>query len=351
MARPKTIKDVQKPFELQDALPTPSTPVVDTPKVADFKANEAAKPTSQPKNKFPENTPQIIKDKSGKITGVALPNGTVVRDISPSQVSKLVFDFNKKITPPVGSAVAGSKEAIPLTREQQIQQQIDDENLKKQLIAQQTPPNLSPEQVAQIGQIPQNTGIDPLTADIQRLAFAHSNPLGKVAQDFQNTLAGDTNSPFRLPYVNKAVAFASALPYGTSIVNALSQDRATREYLQDYSQADNLGRIRSNIGTANTQIIDAINMAKFSENTPDKNKIAINIYNDALAKKRESIAQLKLIAQSDQRAYTDSIINDLTELERYFNEGGQAADDAEFYAALNKPTLKYLPQGGSNGRG
>jgi len=284
--------------------------------------------------------PRMIHDQdTGKITGVII-NGKTLLTNNAKEAINLANQHLGRTQNPTGTV---SSDYTQLTHEQQVitdeKQRLADEALKATL--QPTPqPNLSPEQQSQIGQLDKNilNAQDPLSADIQKNANIRSI-------EMQPYLESRNVASLASPW-NKMTAFVGKLPGGTSLINALSQDRGAREYLQDYSNQDNLNSIRKNIGVANTQITDAISYAKLSENTPENTKIAIQIYNEAISRKYKAISQLKQISESDQRAYTDSIKDDLTELELYFNNGarsGKVIDDNALYVALNKPAPKYLP--------
>lgn len=224
-------------------------------------------------------------------------------------------------------------------------------------------PNITPEQKAQIGQLDPNVinSQDAIDADIQRKIAMRMYEQGKNPDGTPLTIRDDTlgnalnDATVRnfagLPRLNQLTAFVGTLPGGTSIVNSLSNNREVREYLQDYSNADNLGRIRENIGKADIAISDAIEFAKNTENTPENNKIANRLYTEAISQKYKAIRQLTKIAENDQRAYSDSIQYDLADLELYFNgdktrgiPARKIVDDNNFYVALNKPAPKYLPK-------
>lgn len=251
----------------------------------------------------------------------------------------------------------------PLTHEQQVIADYKQKQADAAAIAALTPPNLTPEQRAQIGKINPNNGLNPndtLNQDILANIQAHNNGLNYIGTQFGNDpnnflgkVGGATSLNTVMNILPKLTAFASKLPGGTSTVNALSQNRKLREYLKDYSNEDNLASVRKNVRTANTQIHDMIMNAKITENTPENNQVTNQIYNGAMQRKFDSIAQLKSIGNGDQRAYTDDIKDDLVELNLYFYGDptknvppGKVADDYALYAALNKPSPKYLPKTG-----
>jgi hypothetical protein len=241
------------------------------------------------------------------------------------------------------------------TREQQVQEKEKQRLADAETIAKMTPPNLSPEQAANIGQLNPdiiNDFSDPTSVDIATNINARNNGLNYITGTSVDKFIPQNTAINLLP---KLTAFASKLPGGTSTINALAQDRKLREYLKDYSNEESLKSVKGNIATADTQINDMITNAKLTANTPENVKVTQTIYNDAQSRKFKTMSQLRAIAAGDQRAYTDNIKDDLVELELYFygdklrgTPPGKIADDDALFAALNKPTPKYINAGGIN---
>lgn len=334
--QPKKKKDLlESPLSSSNSLnevtppPKPSTPETLTPTPKNDSVTPTATPKTQPTNTF------IRDQNTGQITGYIKPNGESVFGITQKEAQFLAKKYNPD------TMGLGFADTPKLTQEQQIQAEIDRSVMKQEMINAQTPQNLTPEQASNIGTFNQDiiNNPDALDASIQQNINYRNNPLDIPIGD--KGLLG-----LSVPYTNKVTGLINQIPYvGTSLINALSQDRKTREYLQDYSNKDNLDSIRKDIGTANKQIADMITNAKVTANTPEQVKAIKEIYNNAQSVKFKKIAQLKLIADNDQRAYTDTIKDDLTELYKYFDEGGKFADDTELFAALNKPNPKYLNYG------
>lgn len=299
----------------------------------------------QSKDGFSINNPQapevpkVRRDPTtGVLNGVDLPGGDSFTDLTPDEVKKIIDNYNNDRAEPAGTMTQKEQIAADYAKQQAVQD----------YARSQAPPNLNSQETAQIGQLDPTVinSQTPLDQSIKGTLQNYNTASQPLSQDIAQLKEGNL---FPLvPAFNKVTGiFARINAFGVSgsdLLNALSSKRGTREYLQDYNSGDNIISIRKNINLADQQISDAVDFARQTENNPINNKIAIENYNQAISKKYKSIAQLSKIADGDQRAYTDSIKDDLTALDEYFNNGGKERDDAAFYAALNKPTLKYLPQ-------
>lgn len=103
------------------------------------------------KNEEPKNdVPEVVRDKSGKITGVAFPDGRFFRNISPKQVNSLVDAWNRRSGLPSGARF--SDEPI-FSEEEQIRANFEAEQRKKEILDTLDVPDVTPEELAQIGRL------------------------------------------------------------------------------------------------------------------------------------------------------------------------------------------------------
>lgn len=213
---------------------------------------------------------------------------------------------------------------IEQTQRAEIQAGLDKDALKQQMIQAQTP-QLTPEEIAQVGSLdPETLANDPLSENIQR-NIRERESLGTI-YDADGNLRTIPILPGR--QINKV---SGAIPSGNiknTIINLLSNSEAGRAYLSDYSNEDNFDKIKQNIDLSD----DKISVAKDLASKGFSNE-AQKLYSEALAQKEKSRRQLKLIAENDQRAYTQKVRLEMTELEVYFQDF-KSNDDLEFINAL-----------------
>ena len=266
--------------------------------------------------------------------GLRLPNGNMFQGSAEEEAVVRRFFQKRKL--------AADKEASDRAR---VQESMNYDRLKKQMEAEATPQNVTPEQLAQIGQAP-GIGGEPneLTADIQQ------NIERRRRADL---LAGTQGTDFEInaPFLNPAkyTSAATQIPYVGGIIKFplsifTQNNEDLRDFLvEDYSNERNFGRVKDNLGLAKRKLNMAITLA----NKPgdiEASQEAITGYNRAIAQINLSLAQMKEISQSDQREYSENVKDEIILTEKYLTENvyGPGGLNDRFAAALAKPNPNYF---------
>lgn len=248
----------------------------------------------------------------GQMTGINFPDGRNFQNLQHDQVQSLLNDWNN-------------------TPENKIKADLAQQQLVKDVTAQNTPPdapNVTAEQLAQLGQtnpnLQQQFMNNPTTQDI----IGNVVKREQVLSGQMTNPDGTTNPP---PLLNK---LSSVLP--NAVTDVISENKNVREYLQDYSNANNFKSVSSDIQNAQNNLRLAIRLA----NQPGDSQDAITAYNDALTRLRVANAQLKYIESYDQRAYVEDIKRKRIELENYLQYNVPTLNN-QMQNALIKPDPKY----------
>jgi hypothetical protein len=238
---------------------------------------------------------KVYKDKTGKITGVDIPNkyGTMDKypNINTEQAQSLLGDFNN----------------IPLTQEEQWQKEIDTKKAKDAFIASQNQKDVSPDLLNKIGQIDPNivNSQDETAQEIARKTSIRKAEMSPVLD--VNTGKFNARGLIGLNMVNKASGVLSSLPWGigNTILSLAGQNEAAREYLEDYKMDDEYAAVSQDISKSITIMNQAIREAG---GTGDDEEILLT-YNAAWGRLAAAEQQLKMIEDNDQRAYVETIKN------------------------------------------
>lgn len=278
---------------------TPSTLITPTPKVDISPGAQSPAPNV---NKNSTGGVQVIRDETtGKLTGVIKPDGTTLFGISPKEVNFLARKYQGEITAPQGTTFADVK---PLTKEEQFRQQILDEQLKENIKSSMQPVNVTSEQLAQVGQTPTVTD-------------NYNNPLTRNI--LQNQQSRETIN--KIPVLNLLGKISDSLisiggeEFKSSINSNIDSLPKLKAYLNDYSNKDNFKAVKKTKSDAKERINWAIQLA----NQPGNSDLAIETYNNALNELNRNAVQLKILSQ-DQKAYTDEVRLEMTDLETYMRE-------------------------------
>jgi len=163
-------------------------------------------------------------------------------------------------------------------------------------------PNVTPDQLSQVGQIPDltnnpNQTTQDINANIQNRQAL--NNMGQTYGPLGNVISGLSDASGLATGALNSVFPGS----GTALLNTVSQNRDVRQFLNGYSQQENFKSVSQDVTNAQNNIALSIKLA----NQPGNSDLAIKTYNDAIARLNLADAQLKKTEQNDQRAYVDDI--------------------------------------------
>jgi hypothetical protein len=264
------------------------------------------------------DTPKVIKDrKTGMPIGVVTPDG-VSHKGNGEEVQRIIQNYNN-LNP-------GKGNPVPIYPGDKLR---DTMNPRDFTPAQITPPPVEP--VGNINEAPP----DQLTKDIEANIIRRNaeenvgfNPEGQANyQAFQDLEPGYQLTP--PPLLNKLGAlFPNTGGVKATILNLAGENKELRAYLDDYSNYDNAEKIKAEVIVSDGEIQYAIKLAEAG-----KTKSADELFKSAIAKKKRSYSQFKLISQNDQRKYVDDLFKPMTELESYLYKGGQQVDEIAFLNA------------------
>lgn len=254
---------------------------------------------------------QMTRTATG-INRLKFPDGRDFQNLTNDQVQTLMEDWKNR----------------PISQEQQIQAEIDRANLKERMIAEQTPPNATSEQLASVGNYREEYDAlyagepDAVTSSIVE------NVRKRELVGQGSTIDPLTGESLPFPIINKITGVLPGGKFKNAVINSLSNTPEGRAYITDYSNEDNYDAIIENVKRADENIGAAKDLAAYGYSTK-----AIKTYNEALAEKQRARIQLKMIADTDQRAYTTNVRMKQTELENYFEKQKQN-DDLEMQSIL-----------------
>jgi hypothetical protein len=277
--------------------------------------------------------------------GLKLPDGSMFTgDEAQADIIASVFKQRKKAA---ADALAG--EVAKQKTVADIQEELDRAKLKKQMQEEQAPKKATNEQINSIGQIDPRQPIEDqnlleLTQSIQRnVQKRKEEETPQILPKYNKDTGKMEAAP--IPYLNKLTAFAGQVPVGKEIIAALGQNRAAREYLQDYSNADNYGTITGNILQAKKSLYQAISDAGRPGN-PEQSQLAIEGYHNAIQRLILSESQLKMIEQGDQRDYVDHVHTDRVLLRSFLDNlvYGKGGYNEKMRDALMKSNVQELMQ-------
>lgn len=301
MATMKKKEEQKQPGFLDRVAPLPSiTPNTPT---------QSTNPPSQYK-------PQRYNEKTGQ-----------VEDIKKTGTSMTRKEFQNTNFKTLGS--------VPQTTEQQLQAEIDKENLKAQLIANQ--PNPSDVLLSQIGQLtPEQQALansnaqlpgNPNFVDVLRTAGERA-AIGAAGGAVAGGTAGSV-----IPGLG-TLAGAGVGAVGAGLVGGVTA--LFTEYKKT-SEA-NYNTASYNYNSARTNMEDSITLANSGAGFKS-NELAIKNFNEAEAQIRLAERQLKELRQ------TSTVRAKLVEIEDY-KRNDQARLRLELYKSIQKPTVKYVNNGG-----
>jgi len=196
------------------------------------------------------------------------------------------------------------------------------------------PVNVTQEQLARIGQAEDISGQpNEITSDIEK-----KNAIRQFEQAASNIpISGGVFG------LNKVLPLGSEIPVAGTIWNKLlriagDQNKDVRDWIQDYSNEENYGKIKTEVQDAQAALKVAIRVA----NQPgdiNASESAIIGYNAAISRLNLADAQLKMIGDRDQRKYADDIRAARTKLRKYIDNNiyGRGGYNDIFYNSLLKP--------------
>lgn len=270
------------------------------------------KPKMSPAPSTPKEDIKYLRDKdTGKPTGLELSDGRTFTGLDPRDVLKLAAGFQRSL----------AKTTLP--QEQPVVPQVA-----------QPLNNITPEQISQVGTPLINPGTpDTLTQDIQSNVETQGS---ERVQVLDQALGGLVPGITLRNFTGAGVKVLNRIAPGTgnAMLEAITKNDNIKSYLKNYSNQDNYSKVKDNLEIAETNIAAAKELAKFS----DRSSEAIQIYNEAIDKKRTSLQQLKMISQKDQEAYIKDVKKDMVTLENYFSRL-QQNDDLEMQMNLRNAKM------------
>lgn len=291
VTKKKTPAEIMLENKTNMSIPNMSTPRPTLPKPENKSSGTAisTKPLETQMANQPRTEYTKVYDSDKGFQGLRTPDGSLSKMSEATADVVLNIERQKRMK--------AESEAANIAR---IQADIDNQRLKEQMIAAQTPANVTAEQLGQVGQPIEANPFSELNTGIER------NIEKKQQSDQLGILAA-----------NKYTAFAEkAIPFGigSELMNFVSgQNKELRNWLKEYSNEGNFKAVKDDIQNAQSNMRLAITIA----NQPGNSQDAIQTYNEALGRLEQANAQMKRIESEDQRAYVDEIKRKRIELENF----------------------------------
>jgi hypothetical protein len=256
--------------------------------------------------------------------------------VNKSTTTNLVNKSTGKVT---GFEYAPGKFILPkgnaITPEQQMQ--IDYErNQQAEAYAQSQQPKITPQEVAQVGQINPNTlnPSDPLSQDIIANLQGQQD-YAKVLDNSGTPLENGRRNIISLTsrLVNPAVKILNKVSFGAQlgdqIVNELSKDEEVKRIIKGFDTAQDVADIRKELAR-----VEALKDFALSQAKTDPIKAKQN-YEEYLSIKRRSLNQMKALTRDPKQFI--ALKSEIAILNDYFDEskGIKYMDDLAMATALN----------------
>lgn len=252
---------------------------------------------------------EVYTDENGVKNGIKLPDGRLLSGIPSKEVDFLARKYKGLTETPEGATSF---------KENRLEQE-------KQIATESTTPNiipqLTPQEISTTGQFDENINPESVISNDEQLRNRYTDVLN-------NAMARRTNMAADMP--GSLLALIPGSTYKKELINQIVKDPDRKNYINGYSNENNMNSIIRDIDLTDIDIENAKALAVM----PGMQKQARETYRIAQAKKVALYTQLKIINQNDQKEYTSKGKDKMTEIESYW-KSGKVNDDLEMIELLS----------------